>query len=1685
MKRFLISILAALLLCAPAFGMEDPYHSGKSLSNSSVTPAGGTQGTLANALKVDGTTIVRGVNGMTAVGASASFPSGTAGQLLGYESTGVVAVPFTLGTNLTLAGTTLNASYDSTSSLQSGGIQKSRGSATYVQNSAVLSLFDGGAGTEWVSTLGPAPANDTVNVLNNIQSIALTATSGGTKIDKTGAVDLSDYDQMRIKFFVDDATKLHDVTVIASNNNYATAFSSAIPGAITSHRPCVQDLGASPTYGTCADYTTKLTSFTASGSPSWASIDKLRLSVTATGANTVHVAIAELSAIKNKNAKAKILLTFDDGMASLINPVAGILSARGLVANAAIVPVSLDTSTYLTTGQVKALQNNFGWDIISHGYTHTDLTTLSSAAVETEIKNWLSWASANGIKRSNTIAYPFDKYNDTVISQAKKYFVFGRSTDGQDWSQSDPYQYQYNLKTQNIVGPSSQTTLATAEGWVDTAVTDKAVLILAMHNIKTTPSADTDWDTADFTSLAAYLKTKVDAGEAEVITFSQLEDQFEREQQNMSVAGTSSASSFDATDGYLIGGVNAISYPGNSDNIAIGEGTLAGVTATNLRLTMAGKDAGNAVTSGADNTGFGYNALNKVTSNASNTAIGSWSQRKTTGYSNTSVGSFSMYNAVGAYANTGLGTNSLYSLTSAYHNAFVGYWSGYSITTGIGNSGLGHQPLYNTSTGNYNTAVGWNSCYSNTTGSNNVCLGGAVGYVGMDSGSGNILIGTSSAVTLPTSSTNNYLNIGNFIKGTMGVWTLTLPADAGTSGYVLSTDGAGTTSWIVQASGTGGGMVYPAAGLALSTGTGWSSSVTNNSANWNTAYGWGNHASAGYLTTATLPVATATTIGAVSVGAGLSITASGVLSATGTGGGSVSITAASANVVVSPSPITGTGTVDLGAAVSVATSLTAPLVNATTLTSGYQINGLNAISKPMSDLTSMAIGTSALASQTTTGQNNLAAGYLAGQYISSGTTNTAFGSRALLGNTATKITGADNTAVGYNAGAGSIGTAAGNTFIGSGAGVNNTLGTNNEAIGYGAGGSITIGVYNTAVGNYAGYSINGFSQGYNVSIGANANYSTAGSHNTAVGYNAISGGTGGASGYNSCLGEGCLALLTGGANPSNNSALGYYAGRKLTTGASNLFLGFKVGSTTLTTGSNNILIGTSTLVDTTASGTSNSLNIGNLLLGVVGNALGSNRLLVNTATDDGASALQVNGAASFNGALTWTGTGAVALASNMNITATGTGGDTMLLGTVVSSTSLGKSSLAAANKEGDNTAVGNQAMRLFGGIQGYYQTGGYAALGNGEHNVAIGSQAMGVATATGCTADTGAGSFNVAVGYGALYNQTCGMRNVAIGDHTLGSITTGSKNVGNGRNALSSVTTGTDNVALGDLAGNALTTGTFNFALGSGALYTDTTGNESIAIGASALHLQNFTGNDWVENLAIGNNAGAAITSGNHNTIIGQQTGSHITTGTYNVILGYSNATATLTTGSNNILIGNSLDTTASGTSGMLKIGAFITATSTTTVAIPGVTTGTNADFACFASGGVFTLQSSACTISQRKLKENFVGVDGAIALYEIMKLKPTQFNFKATKPANPDPNATKTQFGFVAEEVADIDSRLAVYENDMKTPKSYRQEALIALLVAAVQAQQHEIESLRIHSGDAVHKCFFGLLICPNNNGE
>jgi hypothetical protein len=64
-------------------------------------------------------------------------------------------------------------------------------------------------------------------------------------------------------------------------------------------------------------------------------------------------------------------------------------------------------------------------------------------------------------------------------------------------------------------------------------------------------------------------------------------------------------------------------------------------------------------------------------------------------------------------------------------------------------------------------------------------------------------------------------------------------------------------------------MVYPAAGIAVSTGSAWGTSLTDNSSNWNTAYSWGNHAGLYSLLNHTHTFASLTSIPTTLVGYGI------------------------------------------------------------------------------------------------------------------------------------------------------------------------------------------------------------------------------------------------------------------------------------------------------------------------------------------------------------------------------------------------------------------------------------------------------------------------------------------------------------------------------------------------------------------------------------------------------------------------------------------------------------------------------------------------------------------------------------------------------------------------------------------------------------------------------------------------
>lgn len=223
---------------------------------------------------------------------------------------------------------------------------------------------------------------------------------------------------------------------------------------------------------------------------------------------------------------------------------------------------------------------------------------------------------------------------------------------------------------------------------------------------------------------------------------------------------------------------------------------------------------------------------------------------------------------------------------------------------------------------------------------------------------------------------------------------------------------------------------------------------------------------------------------------------------------------------------------------------------------------------------------------TDTAADSTLAGFAGVAYFRANTTNKQI---TLNGNRAVFIS-EHLTATGVNAGA-AITTGGRNSFFGNASGQNVSSGTGNNFFGYACGLNTTSGGSNVAMGYSAMYF--NTTGGGNTALGHDASfYNVTGNNNVAVGAFALFGTS-----TQSCLGSvavGYNALFTAGTNANYNVAIGYEAGKQVTSGATNTLIGHQAGDN-ITTGGSNIIIGQG--IDAPSATTSQQLSIGNLIYG--------------------------------------------------------------------------------------------------------------------------------------------------------------------------------------------------------------------------------------------------------------------------------------------------------------------------------------------------------------------------------------------------------------------------------------------------------------------------------------------------------
>jgi len=315
-------------------------------------------------------------------------------------------------------------------------------------------------------------------------------------------------------------------------------------------------------------------------------------------------------------------------------------------------------------------------------------------------------------------------------------------------------------------------------------------------------------------------------------------------------------------------------------------------------------------------------------------------------------------------------------------------------------------------------------------------------------------------------------------------------------------------------------------------------------------------------------------------------------------------------------------------------------------------------------------------------------------------------------------------------------------------------------------------------------------------------------------------------------------------------------------------------------------------------------------------------------------------------------------------------------------------------------------------------------LTNGVGNTALGAFAL--------FRNTDAGS-NTAVGAAALVLNNADS-NTAVGATALLLNTTGDTNTAVGRNALTNNQIGSDNNAVGAFAlfnndSSGMGLANFNNAFGRNALLNNVDGDENDAFGDDAME-ENTTGS---QNTAMGDDALDGNTTGNGNTAVGKEARNSIIDGNDNVVLGH-NAGIGIVHASRNIAIGSGV----SGPFADFDDTCFIGSIFGEIVSDPGSQTAVFVDQ--FNVVGIFN--------SSRRYKHDIQPMDKASET--LYRLKPVSFKF------NSDWKGT-TQYGLIAEEVAEVDPQLVV-RRDGETI-TVRYEQINAMLLNEFLKEHKKVE--------------------------
>lgn len=242
--------------------------------------------------------------------------------------------------------------------------------------------------------------------------------------------------------------------------------------------------------------------------PNWGSISHVIIRAIA-GTGTPDFYVDDFKYFE-ANQKPMICVTFDDSLASQFTNGKAKLDQYDIKATYYTIWDLVGTATYMTQANLDTLSTQ-GHDISWHG--QTNLTTLSSAQQITDLIGMKKFLVTNGYRGSNNYALPNGASTDAVLANVRKYF---NSIANIDWlSNTKEYSPNYLI---NRFSPDSATSTATIQAWIDNAIANNNMAIIAWHGIVAAAPTWAQVLQSTYDTIMDYIGTKKNNGDIDTWT---------------------------------------------------------------------------------------------------------------------------------------------------------------------------------------------------------------------------------------------------------------------------------------------------------------------------------------------------------------------------------------------------------------------------------------------------------------------------------------------------------------------------------------------------------------------------------------------------------------------------------------------------------------------------------------------------------------------------------------------------------------------------------------------------------------------------------------------------------------------------------------------------------------------------------------------------------------------------------------------------------------------------------------------------------------------------------------------------------------------------------------------------------------------------------------------------------------